>query len=292
MRRTFAIAVVLTVSIVGTGFSGGSAGAAPRGAFTPPTVQKGYYDDHLDAFVSTDTSSKAQAKAMDINYAPGLGALDPDAFPEIYRVKGARAAGQLVVLGSEPGESSYSPIWHEVTVRWKMGSTPILLTSDTQIDRQIKAGNLTEKERPVLSNEPVIAKKVGMGQTVDPPTVFATWYDAHKDGMLATDVSKRSQAKAQGINYVPTLGALDPEGFPEIYIVRGSQAKGQLMVLGSEPGEPNYSPLWRETIVRWKSGTTPTLIKSDTRVDVLIASGMITERETPVVLNCPVTGER
>jgi hypothetical protein len=292
MRRMFAITVVLTMSIVGTGLSGGNAGAEPRGAFTPPTVQKGYYDGHLDAFVSTDTSSKAQAKAMDINYAPGLGALDPDGFPEIYRVKGARASGQLVVLGSEPGESSYSPIWHEVTVRWKKGSTPILLTSDTQIDRQIKAGNLTENERPVLSNEPVIAEKVGLGETVDPPTVFATWYDAHKDGMLATDVSKKSQAKAQGINYVPTLGALDPEGFPEIYIVRGSHADGQLMVLGSEPGEPDYSPLWRETIVRWKSGTTPTLIKSDTRIDVLIAAGKVTERGTRVILNCPVTGER
>src|SRR5437867_8603573 len=142
MRRTFAIAVVLTVSIVGTGFSGGSAGAAPRAAFTPPTVQKGYYDDHLDAFVSTDTSSKTEAKAMDINYAPTLGALDPDGFPEIYMVKGAnKAPGQLMVLGSEPGESSYSPIWHEVTVRWNTGSTPVLLTSDTQIDRQIKPGN-------------------------------------------------------------------------------------------------------------------------------------------------------
>jgi hypothetical protein len=64
------------------------------------------------------------------------------------------------------------------------------------------------------------------------------------------------------------------------------------MVLGSEPGEPDYSPLWRETIVRWKRGVTPTLIKSDTKVDALLAARRITEREKTVILNCPVTGER
>jgi hypothetical protein len=64
------------------------------------------------------------------------------------------------------------------------------------------------------------------------------------------------------------------------------------MVLGSEPGEPDYSPLWRETIVRWTRGVTPMLIKSDTKVDALLAAGRVTEREKIVILNCPVTGER
>jgi hypothetical protein len=55
-----------------------------------------------------------------------------------------------------------------------------------------------------------------------------TFYDGHKDGMLATDVSTKPHAKAVGINSSLVLAGLDPLGFPEIYIVRGTMAHGQL----------------------------------------------------------------
>jgi hypothetical protein len=292
MQGRLAVLAGLVLAVIGPWFGVASATSVPSGAFSPPTVMMAYYDDHLDAIVSTDTSSRAEANTLHINYSPTLGALKVKLFPEIYMVKGAPAPGQLMVLGSEPGETNYSPLWHEVTVRWNEGVTPVLLTSDTQIDQEEAAGNLTENPRDVLLNCPVIAEDVAQGTTVAPPTVFRTFYDGHKDGMLATDVSTKPQAKAEEINYSPILAKLDSEVFPEIYIVRGAAAKGQLMVLGSEPGEPDYSPLWRETIVRWKRGVTPTLIKSDTKVDALLAAGKITEREKTVILNCPVTGER
>jgi hypothetical protein len=292
MQGRLVVPAGLVLAVIGPGFGVASATPVPRGAFSPPTVVMAYYDDHLDAIVSTDTSSRAEAKALHINYSPTLGALKVKLFPEIYTIEGAAAPGQLMVLGSEPGETNYSPLWHEVTVRWNEGVTPVLLTSDTQIDQEEGAGNLTEKPSDVLLNCPVIAEDVAQGTTVAPPTVFRTFYDGHKDGMLATDVSTKPQAKAEDINYSPILAKLDSEVFPEIYIVRGAAAKGQLMVLGSGPGEPDYSPLWRETIVRWKRGVTPTLIKSDTKVDALLAAGKISEREKTVILNCPVTGER
>ncbi len=292
MLGRFAVPAGLVLVLIGPGL--GVAGATPveRGAFTPPPVIMTYYDDHLDAALSTDTSSRAEAKALHINYSATLGSLKVSRFPEIYMVKGTAASGQLMVLGSEPGEANYSPLWREVTVRWNVGVTPVLLTSDTQIDQEEAAGDLTETPRNVLLNCPVIAKDVAAGTTVKPPTVFRTFYDGHKDGMLATDISTKPQATAKHINYSPILAKLNSKIFPEIYIVRGRAAKGQLMVLGSEPGESDYSPLWRETIVHWKRGVTPTLIKSDTKVDALIAAGKVTERETTVILNCPVTGER
>jgi hypothetical protein len=58
--------------------------------------------------------------------------------------------------------------------------------------------------------------------------------------------------------------------------------------LGSEPGERSYSPLWLETSVRWRKGVTPTVIKSDTRIDQLIEAGKLVEQGTSIVLNCPV----
>jgi hypothetical protein len=78
------------------------------------------------------------------------------------------------------------------------------------------------------------------------------------------------------------------KGLPEIYLVQGRSAKGQLAVFGSEPGEPSYSPLWDETILTWKSGSKPVLIKSDTQVNKLEKTSGLTERPGKVVLNCPI----
>ena len=126
----------------------------------------------------------------------------------------------------------------------------------------------------------MIAEHIGPGAHVAPPTVFKTFYDAHRDGMLATDVGSRAEAKDEHINFSPVLAKLNSKAFPEIYIFQGRMAKGQLMVLGSEPGEPDYSPLWGETYVHWKTGVTTRLVKSDTAVEHLVAKGMLVVHDT------------
>jgi hypothetical protein len=285
MRHRAAVTAVLALALVGTTM--GLAQAAP--VHHRPRIQLSFYDGHKDAIVVTDSSGKVQAHFMGINFAPGLRGMRPSLFPKIFRIRGAHAGGQLLVLGSEPGEPGYSPIWHEIDVRWKNGVTPTLLTSDTDIDAARMAGDITTTPRKFLLNASVLAKDVANVASVTRPKVFKTFYDGHRDGMLATDVSNKAQAMAKGITFVPSLGKLDPSSFPELYIVQGRHAAGQLMILGSEPGEPNYSPLWLETNVRWRHGVTPTVIKSDTQVDELIAMGKVVERGTHIVLNCPVT---
>ncbi len=290
MRSRCATLTGLIPAILWMGVGVASAAPDRRVAFPSPSVQMASYDDHLDAIVTTDSSSEAQAKNMGINHSPVLSTLKPSMFPKIYLIKGAAASGQLWVLGAEPGEANYSPIWNEVFVTWGQGATPVVLTSDTQIDQLATAGDLTEQLVGKLLDAAVIAEDVVAGAMVEPPTAFETFYDAHKDGMLATDVSTKAQAAAEHINYSAVLAGLDPSVFPEIYIVGGTMAEGQLMVLGSEPGEANYSPIWLETIVHWKPGVSPTVIKSDTKIDKLIAAGKVTERGTTVLLNCPVVG--
>src|SRR5438270_768675 len=103
----------------------------------------------------------------------------------------------------------------------------------------------------------------GMGPIMGPPgkvaqQAFRGYYDGHKDTYLNTDVSSKAEAKAMHINYSAKIGKV--KGLPEIYFVQGPAAQGQLAILGSEPGEPDYSPLWDEAIVTWKQGPTPTLI--------------------------------
>jgi hypothetical protein len=285
MRHRLMVIAGLAIALIGTTI--GFAHATTSARFVP-AVRMSFYDGHKDAVVFTDSSRRLQAARLGINFAPGLTKLKPKLFPKIFQVHGAAAAGQHVVLGTEPGEHSYSPIWRVVGVTWNNGSTPVLLTSDTQIAAARSAGDLTTTMTRTLIDAPVIASNVTDPSAVTPPRIFKTFYDGHKDGMLATDVSNRTQATARGINFAPMLGTLDRSTFPEIYIVKGNKASGQLQVLGSEPGEKSYSPLWLETNVHWRSGVTPIVIKSDTRIDALISAGKLVERGTSIVLNCPV----
>ena len=128
---------------------------------------------------------------------------------------------------------------------------------------------------------------MGMGpsSSVHRPA-FHGYYDGHKVTYLSTDVSSKSQAVAMHINYAPKIGKF--KGLPEIYLVMGKAAPGQLAVFGAQPGEPDYNPLWDETDLTWKPGVTPVLIKSDTQIDQLKKKGMLTEKDGGAVLNCPI----
>ena len=115
---------------------------------------------------------------------------------------------------------------------------------------------------------------------------FHGFYDGHKVTYLNTDVSSKADASAKHINYSATIGKV--KGLPEIYLVQGRAAAGQLAIFGSEPGEKDYSPLWSETILTWKAGAKLTLITSDTQINKIEKTGKLSERDAHVVLNCPI----
>src|SRR5262245_25292146 len=117
---------------------------------------------------------------------------------------------------------------------------------------------------------------------------FEGYYDGHKDQYLSTDVSTKAEATSMHVNYAPGLKAVPLGSAPEMYLVEGRAAAGQLAVFGSQPGESDYSPIWKETILTWKASATPVLIKSDTQVDQLEHSGKLTEQKTSTRLNCPI----
>ncbi len=155
-------------AIVGTGIvlllaagvtalaGGGSMGMGPSSSISRPAFH-GYYDGHKVTYLSTDVSSKAQAKALHINYSALIGKVKGS--PEIYLVIGKAAPGQLAIFGSEPGESNYSPLWTETDLTWKAGATPVPIKSDTQINQLEKKGVLTEKPGGAVLNCPII--KIG-----------------------------------------------------------------------------------------------------------------------------------
>jgi hypothetical protein len=116
--------------------------------------------------------------------------------------------------------------------------------------------------------------------------VYKGYYDHHIDTYLITDVSSKSQAKAMHVNYSAELKGV--KGLPEQYFVRGRAAKGQLTIFGSEPGETDYNPLWKEVWVTWKQGVKPVLIGRDDQIDALEKKGKLTEKDAHIVLNAPI----
>jgi hypothetical protein len=116
--------------------------------------------------------------------------------------------------------------------------------------------------------------------------VYKGFYDHHIDTYLITDVSSKSQAQAMHIDYSAELKGV--KGLPEQYFVRGRAAKGQLTIFGSQPGEADYNPLWKEVWLTWKKGVKPVLIGQDDQIDSLEKKGKLTEKDAHIVLNAPI----
>ena len=126
---------------------------------------------------------------------------------------------------------------------------------------------------------------LGPGSSTE-QTSYKAYYDGHKDTYLVTDVSNKAQASALHVNYSKELAAV--KGAPAQYFVQGRAVAGQLSVFGSEPGEPDYNPLWEEFFVTWKPGVKPVLLVRDDQIKGLAKKGKLTMRDVHIVLNAPI----
>ena len=152
------IAAVAATATVAAAATSGKLALGPSTRTQRATYQA-YYDGHKDSYLVTDVSSKAQAKAMHINYSATLAAAK--GLPAQYFVRGRAAKGQLTVFGSEPGEKDYNPLWEEMWVTWKSGVKPVLLGQDDQVTEFAKKGKLTIKDAHIVLNAPITV--VGKG---------------------------------------------------------------------------------------------------------------------------------
>jgi hypothetical protein len=146
----------MTTSTLGTGSLPGQ-----RSADLP--AFPALYDAHTDMVLLTDAYPKSAATKYHATYAPALAAVKPDSQPLWFVFKGPTASGQTTVLGSEPGESDYSPLWRTVDVAWKPRVTPTVLTSDDDINAAAKKGEVTETTTSEVVNATVVS--VGKGSS-------------------------------------------------------------------------------------------------------------------------------
>jgi hypothetical protein len=150
-------AAVAAVAAVAAGASGPGGLLLGPSSMTSQATFQAYYDGHKDAYLITDVSSKAQAKALHVNYSAEIGKVK--GAPDQYFVQGKAAPGQLSVFGSEPGEADYNPLWEEIFVTWKAGAKPVLLVRDDQIKSLAKAGKLTMTDAHIVLNAPITKVK-------------------------------------------------------------------------------------------------------------------------------------
>ena len=94
------------------------------------------------------------------------------------------------------------------------------------------------------------------------------------------------------VTYAPALSSTPPSSLANIYAFKnGIQGSGPLgfqpNVADSQPGDPQYSPLWRIILVQWNQGITPTELKSEQDISAAVAAGQVTIQPTSMIVNCP-----
>jgi hypothetical protein len=120
-----------------------------------------------------------------------------------------------------------------------------------------------------------------------PLTSFTGWYDNHKVLFLGTDTSSKAEATSEHINFSASLAKSLPSSDKMYLITNGAFAK-RGPVFGSQPGEANYTPLWQEVFVTWKTLSKAVPLGKDDQINDLAKKGMLTLTMSKTVLNCPI----
>jgi hypothetical protein len=108
-----------------------------------------------------------------------------------------------------------------------------------------------------------------------------------------TEASDIDVATADGTTYVPQLSSAIVVGATaDIYVVTNF-AQHNIVdsipnPLGPDNADPDYSPLWRVTLVTWQPGVTPTKLTSEAAVLAARDADKVTLTTTNIVVNCAV----
>lgn len=123
------------------------------------------------------------------------------------------------------------------------------------------------------------------------------WVDDRRVEYVTTDISDAAMARQAGVNHVPrladALGAGQASLTERVYkFADGAQisvfASGPAAV-GSARPDPNYSPLWRLVLVRWKAGASSHELRSEEALLAAESAGEVELDVTGIVVNCPIT---
>jgi hypothetical protein len=115
---------------------------------------------------------------------------------------------------------------------------------------------------------------------------------------ITTDVSDNNTAAhltnitGFKVNYAPLLAQAPNASIANIYEfkngINGTGPQGfQPNVADSQPGDENYSPLWKTKLVEWEQGVTPRELKSQSDIISAQKNGELTIMPSNIIVNCP-----
>jgi hypothetical protein len=92
--------------------------------------------------------------------------------------------------------------------------------------------------------------------------------------------------------YTPALKYAPPPSLANIYEftngIKGTGPEGfQSNIADSQPGDNNYSPIWKVNLVTWTNGTTPRELTSEEDIVNAIKNKELTIKPTDIIVNCP-----
>ncbi|HSF50712.1 MAG TPA: hypothetical protein VLA74_08145 [Nitrososphaeraceae archaeon] len=122
--------------------------------------------------------------------------------------------------------------------------------------------------------------------------------DGNEVFYITTEVSDKNLANYLSnltnsrVVYTPALKYASAQSLANIYEftngIKGSGPEGfQPNVADSQPGDNNYSPLWKVNLVTWNNGITPRELTSEADILNALEKKELTIKPTDIIVNCP-----
>ena len=143
-------------------------------------------------------------------------------------------------------------------------------------------------------NHDIPDERAQAGTTVATATmpVVVGWFNGQHARYISPEASDAAAGVPQA-NFSMLVGrSANPNAVVPIYTVPNFK-QGNIIPSAPIPTGPKnpgagYSPLWQVSTVTWKSGMTPSLLKSSDDVQAALADGKVAIAKTNIVVNCPV----
>jgi len=252
------------------------------------------------------------AAAFQANYAPALA--NASSPVPIYAFTNF-AQGNIVPsapIPAGPGNKSqgYSPLWQVNMVTWNAGAKLQLLRSEQDVLAMQMAGSQTVTKTNIIVNcsivwtqqgEALPGMTVSMASGTTPGSTAATatlpvvvgWFNGQHALYISPEASDAA-ADGPDANFSALLGrSANSNAAVPIYVVTNFK-QGNVIPSAPLPTGPTssatsgYSPLWQVNTVTWKTGVTPTVLKSGADVQAAQQAGNVTVTKTNIIVNCPV----
>jgi hypothetical protein len=291
---------------------------------------KAVYYIITDSSDQTHANMITKTQGWKVELAPPLARTPQAALDPVYMftngVKGSGIHGfQDEVFASTPTQSAdYSAVRNVVHVSWIDQQNTMVLKSVKEIQDAASSGKINLEETNVVLNMPQIVwpegqmpvkedktltdeTSYGGGQVLNIDTnKMEVTFIAHRgwgpDGRtiyyIVTDATPSGPAGMMGVIDASTLAPTitSPSAIDLFQFVNGISGSGpmgfQAGIAAAAPGDENYSPLWRISIISWKDVNNASLLENIGDINALKSIGKISiELARPMdsdhVVNCP-----